>query len=110
NIVERIFGILEHCFQILLLSPAHAMDIQARIPAALCVVHNFIREYEPAESPTNDNDNEDWRGGHFSRNVEEDDIATVEEDDKLKFRQGSVMWDHITSAMWADYQCIFVEH
>lgn len=91
------------------------MGIQAQIPTALCAVHNFICEYDPAESPTNDNndddnDDEDWRGGYFDRNVEEDDIATVEEDDELKFHQGSAMRDHIASAIWADYQHILLEH
>jgi hypothetical protein len=49
NVVERIFGIVKRRFRILLLAPEYAMDIQARIPAALCALHNFIRFHDPGE-------------------------------------------------------------
>jgi hypothetical protein len=47
-VIERTFGVLKKHFKfkILLLPPAYGMDIQARIPAALCALHNFIREHE----------------------------------------------------------------
>ena len=49
NVIERIFGVLKHCFQILLLAPEYSIQIQARIPAALCAIHNFIRIHDPAK-------------------------------------------------------------
>ncbi|KAG2034335.1 hypothetical protein BDR03DRAFT_1013523 [Suillus americanus] len=81
---------------ILLLPPAYAMELQAWIPAALCAIHNFIHVHDSTNIPTNDNDNdnEDWQGGYFGRNA-------VEEDNELKFHQGS--------AMWEDYQRISLE-
>jgi hypothetical protein len=36
-------------FRILTLPPEYNMDIQARIPAALCALHNFIRQSDPTE-------------------------------------------------------------
>lgn len=47
NVVERIFGVIKRRFRILLLPPEYAMGIQARIPPALCLVHNVIRVHDP---------------------------------------------------------------
>jgi hypothetical protein len=43
NVIERIFGVLKRRFRILLLAPEYRYDIQARIPASLSAIHNFIR-------------------------------------------------------------------
>lgn len=47
NVIERIFGVLKNRFRILLLAPEYSLNIQARLPAALCAVHNFISAHEP---------------------------------------------------------------
>jgi hypothetical protein len=52
NVIEHIFGVLKQHFHILLLPPAYAMEIQAQIPAALCMLHNFIRVHDPIQSRT----------------------------------------------------------
>ncbi|KAF8834555.1 hypothetical protein BDN67DRAFT_871777, partial [Paxillus ammoniavirescens] len=49
NVVECIFGVLKRRFRLLLLAPEYSLDIQARIPAALCTVHNFILVHDPKE-------------------------------------------------------------
>jgi hypothetical protein len=49
NVIERIFGVLKHCFHILLLGPEYQYSVQAQIPAALCAIHNFIRIHNPSE-------------------------------------------------------------
>jgi hypothetical protein len=41
--------VLKRRFCILLLAPEYDLDIQARIPVALCTIHNFIREHDPDE-------------------------------------------------------------
>jgi hypothetical protein len=46
-VIERIFGVLKRHFRILLLAPEYNVDIQSRIPAALCALHNFIRTHDP---------------------------------------------------------------
>ena len=45
--IERIFGVLKRRFRILLLAPEYKLDIQSRLPAALCSLHNFIRTHDP---------------------------------------------------------------
>ena len=47
NIIEQIFGVLKRRFQILKLAPEYSMDIQNRLPAALCALHNFIKIHDP---------------------------------------------------------------
>ena len=49
NVIEWIFGVLKWRFRILQLLPAYNMAIQARIPAALAALHNFIWQYNPEE-------------------------------------------------------------
>ena len=51
NVTERIFGVLKHRFCILHFPPEYAPDVQARIPAALCAIHNFIQQQDPSEGP-----------------------------------------------------------
>ena len=46
NIIERIFGVLKRQWRILDSPPEYDMHIQARVPAALCAVHNFIRHFD----------------------------------------------------------------
>jgi hypothetical protein len=47
SVIERIFGVLKNRFKILLLPPSYPMDVQTRIPPALCLVHNVIRVHDP---------------------------------------------------------------
>ena len=49
NVIERIIGVLKHRFQILILPPEYAMDVQACIPAALACMHNIIHTWDPVE-------------------------------------------------------------
>ena len=49
NVIEQIFGVLKHRFWILILPPAYSPKVQARIPAALGVIHNLIQELDSSE-------------------------------------------------------------
>ena len=49
NVIEHIFGILKWHFHMLLLAPEYDMDIQARVPPALCALHNFIHQHDPSD-------------------------------------------------------------
>ncbi|KIK14633.1 hypothetical protein PISMIDRAFT_116670 [Pisolithus microcarpus 441] len=101
NVIERIFSILKHQFQILLLAPEYNVDMQACIPMALCALHNFIYSCD--------------------ENEEDDSDITLDTDDKddPQVAAGSAMqvdnlaasrlWDDIMVAMWNDYQAILVE-
>ena len=47
--IERIFGVLKRRFRILVCPPEYSMEIQARIPPALCALHNFICRADPTD-------------------------------------------------------------
>jgi hypothetical protein len=101
NVIECTFGVLKKCFKILTLPPAYGMDIQARILAALCALHNFIKEHE--------SDNND-------QTLNQDSMAGIESDDNTIFEQAAgldiidkdnimaVKRDAIAQSIWGDYQ------
>ena len=49
NVIEHIFGVLKCRFQIFILPPAYSPELQAKIPAALCTIHNIIQELDVSE-------------------------------------------------------------
>ncbi|EGO02722.1 hypothetical protein SERLA73DRAFT_27261, partial [Serpula lacrymans var. lacrymans S7.3] len=49
NCVEQIFGVFKRWFCILSSSPEYSLGVQACIPTALCMVHNFIQTHNVEE-------------------------------------------------------------
>ena len=89
------------------------MDIQARVPAALCALHNFMHRHEPdALFSDLDDVEEEW-------NV----LTDMEEEVDKEFyghlgdgpttaaerRWAEALRDHIAQDMWLDYQCVLEE-
>jgi len=104
NVIKCIFGVLKRRFRILLLAPEYDLDIQARIPTALCAIHNFIHTHNAEEEslpgtgdePRHHNDN-------YDDGFDPDEVdPTVEID-------ADVRRDEIAQAMWEDYQQICAE-
>jgi hypothetical protein len=101
NIIEHIFGVLKHKWRILLLPPEYTMDIQARIPTALCALHNFIRQFNPE-------DFYDPELGGINLLNEEDDVGQGVigngPADPVERRRADTCRDAIAREMWIDYQ------
>jgi hypothetical protein len=76
--------------------------VQARIPAALCAIHNFIREHDPSPDP-HLSTTPDRRG-----NPEYDDNTNVQVYTGAA-RDNHAKRDEIAIAMWEDYQARRVE-
>jgi len=78
------------------------MEMQARIPPALCVLHNFIREHDPAAIVDEGYDFEDLRVVH------EDGPAVGELSQRVANdqdqQQAATRRDEIAEEMWQDYQ------
>jgi hypothetical protein len=94
NVIERIFGVLKRRFRILLLAPEYSMEIQARIPAALCAIHNFIRTHDNDESLT-EPEFVDYMPNDHDHNAS---VAAAVEADRSSGRR-----DIIAQQMWDDY-------
>ena len=110
NVIERIFGVLKRCFCILLLAPEYNLDMQARIPVALCALHNFIRVHDPFEDNTINNFEDDdglVDPGGNSQSVA--DAGTDEVDFFADANGGNQLWNEIATCMWRDYQNILRE-
>jgi hypothetical protein len=77
------------------------MDIQARIPAALCTIHNFIRIHDPAEDPlppTNVvNDNPSHQG------------YVADDENRPQVQAANAHRDRIATHMWEDYEAFLQE-
>ena len=98
NVIEHIFGVLKCWFQILIIPPAYSPEFQARIPAALCTIHNFIWEFDSSEGKLSA-DNFSFGDGDTNGYTE----ASGGND------RSDSRWDRIASDMWRDYQRILEE-
>ncbi|KAG2746438.1 hypothetical protein P692DRAFT_20670300, partial [Suillus brevipes Sb2] len=108
NVIERIFGVLKRRFRILLISPEYKMQIQARVPAALCAIHNFIRTHDPHEGPlphaATVDDNPINQG---LPNDGENEVAGV---DTGAYASSNAFRERIATQMWEDYERYIREH
>ena len=102
NVIERIFGVLKCQWRILNTPPEYDMRIQACVPAALCAVHNFIRQFDADAF----NDLEvDWDYMQFVEDGEHP--LDADNEDPVQEEQAggdaSERRDAIARAMWEDY-------
>jgi hypothetical protein len=112
NIIERIFGVIKKRWRILIMPPGYDMKIQARIPAALAALHNFIIEHDPDDHV----DPEVWDpspGG----TVDPEIVAALQLQGELATERrtseeseaGERLRDSIADKMWVQYQEILRE-
>jgi len=96
NVIERIFGVLKRRFQILLLAPEYNRDIQARIPAALCAIHNFTTRFDPSEASLPGDTPSDYDDTYYRVN-----FAGVEPE---RASDASVYRDQLAEMTWQSYE------
>jgi hypothetical protein len=105
NIIERIFGVMKRQWRVLQLLPEYSMFVQARIPAALCALHNFIHRHDPDMFDA-------LYDGQLLEHDGIDDVALGElgdgPADAVERDRANARRDAIASAMWQDYtaECI----
>ena len=97
NVIERIFGVLKRRFRILVYPAEIRMDYQARIPAALAAIHNFIRIHDPDELE-GFTDADDVEPGFFAGELAEGQARMAEK------RRANARRDGIAADMWEQYQ------
>ena len=98
NVIERIFGVLKRRFCILIIPPAYSPELQAKIPAALCTIHNFIREFDSSEGKL---PADNFSFGYGDTNGDGEASGGNDRSDSRR--------DRIASDMWRDYQRILEE-
>lgn len=100
NAIERIFGVLKRRFRILLIAPEYDLEVQARIPAALCAIHNFIQENDPDEGEI-----EEGRDVFDEGSGNEGEPTIAPEDEIV----ASLLRNQIAQEMWDQYQELLTE-
>jgi hypothetical protein len=97
NVIERIFGVLKRRFRILVYPAEIHIDYQARIPAALAAIHNFIRIHDPDELEGFAEADDDEQG-FFAGELAVGQTRTAEK------RRANTRRDEIAAEMWEQYQ------
>ncbi|THU78493.1 hypothetical protein K435DRAFT_699925, partial [Dendrothele bispora CBS 962.96] len=102
------FGVDKRRFKILNMAPEYPFRTQAKLPPALCALHNFIRILDPHD--TADDLNLVFHLRNSSANAR-DNEEDVPDDGELGFRvtaaesrRANVRRDCIAQEMWQDYQ------
>ncbi|KAJ6525029.1 hypothetical protein DFH09DRAFT_888641, partial [Mycena vulgaris] len=106
------FGVIKKRWHILVMPPGYNMKIQARIPAALAALHNFILEHDPDDHV----DPELWDPSPGAT-VDPDAVAALRLQGELATERrtseeseaGERLRDHIADEMWVQYQEILRE-
>ncbi|EGO05085.1 hypothetical protein SERLA73DRAFT_44852, partial [Serpula lacrymans var. lacrymans S7.3] len=50
NVIGHIFVVVKRHFQLMVAAPEYALEVQAKLIPALCVLHNFIQLHDPDDS------------------------------------------------------------
>ena len=95
--IERIFGVLKCRFRILVYPAEIDMDLQARLPAALAAIHNFIQNNDPGELGEF-LEAEDLEQGFVSGELAAGQPGRAEKE------HANERGDEIVNAMWIRYQ------
>jgi hypothetical protein len=94
---------LKRRFRILQLAPEYSLDIQARIPTALCAIHNFIRCHDADKVTPSATDDVFDHHGHDNE-PHGGQVVDPEEEN-----EADQQCDRITQAMWDDYRRVRAE-
>ena len=105
NVIEWIFGVLKCRFQILQIPAEYDMRIQVLILPVLAALHNFIREYNPEDIQTYNNEDDeesvDWQIDDYPKSVGSLGSGMTTPAEKA---QASERQDKIAANMWEQYQ------
>ena len=59
--IEQIFGVVKHCFWLLIVAPEYDLPTQAKMIPTICVLHNFICVHDVDDIPiTNESCHTGW--------------------------------------------------
>jgi hypothetical protein len=95
------FWCRERHFWILLLAPEYNLEIQARILAVLCAIHNFIAKYDSSDALLSENTLSDHDGYY-------DHVNFVGAEPEWENNAG-IQRDQIAETMWESYRQICAE-
>jgi hypothetical protein len=83
---------LKRRFRNLLLAPEYDLEVQARIPAALAAIHNFISVHSPHDKPISSTTSDHARVRMYD-DADEDFGGELDDVDLRRDRIAQKMWD-----------------
>lgn len=107
NVIERIFGIIKSCWEVLNHPANFDMSIQARISPALAALHNFILQFDPMDIEDFLNDPNIFNDGSEEAEYYSDDMygnLATDTPSREEKEEAERMRDEIAQSMWEQYQ------
>lgn len=107
NVVERIFGVIKARWSILTRPPHYNMHVQAKIPAALVALHNFILDHDTTDLDRwiVDEQAEDLLpGNRRAAPVDFGQLSTAQAISNTEKRRAGIKRDELAQTMWDDYE------
>jgi hypothetical protein len=110
NVIERIFGVLKNRWDILNRPAQYNMTVQAKIPAGLAAVHNFIMDHDDTDID------------HYLKILDKYGLSRATSEDTLFGEPGegaiereereraTTLRDEIATQMWDSYQQFLCDH
>jgi hypothetical protein len=93
----------------LLLAPEYSLEVQARIPAALAAVHNFISIHDPCDQPMSSTTPNGPGAGHSMYDDNDEDVTLLGAPGLNDPDDHDLRRDMIAQKMWDDYVGICTE-
>lgn len=102
---------IKNRWAILMCAPHYDMGVQAKIPAALVALHNFIMEHDAADLDRwiVDEAAEDLLRGRRRGEIDFGQLATATKVTTAEKRRAEHLRDKLAQDMWEDYQRILAE-
>lgn len=102
---------IKNRWAILTRAPHYDMGVQAKIPAALVALHNFIMEHDAADLDRwiVDEAAEDLLRGRHRGDIDFGQLATAVKVTTAEKRRAEHLRDTLAQDMWEDYQRILAE-
>lgn len=101
NVIEHIFGVVKRRFRLMVAGPEYSRGVQAKIPAALAFLHNFIRHHDPFDEAEENSDRDSIKPPE-QQDINPEELGKYVT--QAERNRASAKRDEIAKAMWADYE------
>ncbi|KAK0543884.1 hypothetical protein OC844_007536, partial [Tilletia horrida] len=102
-VVERIFGVLQERFKILVTGCDYDLQTQANVFPALAVIHNFIRIHDPHDDGAHPDDKPTLDLAPRTA-ADEGDLCAAVSTSSAEKKRGEKERDKVAQSLWKSYK------